>query len=156
MVVTDNNGLDVELIAPKHGAKFSQNLYHWLKKKWREHRAWTSRLYRDTDGVLWIGIYDACRRELIGARLIGVLCKGGQEDSAAWLHVNAVKVTGFWNRYVTEGRCAIDEAHSMNFVGDDSRWSVQGDKRSCLWCGNAQQVMKRWTETIEREEWAAA
>lgn len=156
VVVTDNNGLDVELIAPKHGAKYSPNLYRWLKKKSSNHRAWTSRLFRDSDGELWIGIYDAPNRELMGARLMAVLCHGSQQETAAWQKIEAVEIVGFWDRYVQDGRCAIDEAHEMNFKADDNRWSVQGDKRSCLWCGKAQQVMKRWTETVVREEWATA
>ncbi|TAL65849.1 MAG: hypothetical protein EPN79_11920 [Burkholderiaceae bacterium] len=156
MALTEKNGLDVKLIAPKFGAKFSPNLYRWLKKKGREHRAWTSRLFRDTNGELWIGTYSPEQRELIGARLIAVLCNGTEEDSAAWQRVDAVEVEGFWERYVAKGRCAIDDGHTMNFKGDDARWSVKGDTRSCLWCGKANQVMKRWTETVQRAQWVVA
>ncbi|WP_204247702.1 hypothetical protein [Acidovorax carolinensis] len=156
MNATERNGLHIERIAPKLGAKFSPNLYRWLKSKDHGHRAWTSRLFLDSAGNLWIGMYDPPLRELIGSRLLGVLCNGVQEQAGAWQCIDAVEIEGFWDRYMADGRCAIDVLHTMKFKGDDSRWRVQDDRRSCLWCGRAQQVMKRWTETVQRAEWTAA
>ena len=156
MMVIEKNRLDVELISPKHGPKYSPNLYRWLKDPEHNHRAWTSRVFRDANDVLWIGIYDASLRELSGSRLMGVLCNGAKEESAAWQRVVATEIEGFWNSYLASGRCAIDVAHEMHFVDDKTRWLINGDSRSCTWCGNAKQVMKRWEETVQRAEWTSA
>jgi hypothetical protein len=145
------NTLNLLSISPKCGAKFSPNLYKWLSHKSSPHRAWTSRIYKASNGTLWIGRLD--NRELIGSRLISVLCNGAKESTAAWQNIDAVEIENFWQDYESIGRCAIDKDHSMYFIGDDTRWSVSNNKRSCLWCGNANQTLKRWTEQIEKSEW---
>lgn len=145
------NELDVTLIAPNKGAKYSPNLYKWLTIK-ESHRSWSSKVYRDTDGLLWIGIYDGVG-ELMGCMLNGVLCNGIKESSAAHQRVKAAEVPNFWVEYVKSGRCAIDTAHDTNFINGDSRWTHHGGKRSCNWCQNCTQTLKRWTETVEREAW---
>lgn len=147
-----SNGLDVTAINPANGAKYSPNLYRWLTLRRSAHRAWTSRVYRDADGTLWIGRLDM--GDLIGARLIAVLCNGAKEASACWVNLrHLVEVGDFWPRYVRDGRCAIDTEHTRHFIGDDTRWAVQGDTRDCLWCGMASQVLRRWTETVARQGW---
>lgn len=146
------NGLDVNAVNPKNGAKYSPNLYRWLTTKGKKHRAWTSRIYKNADGVLFIGMMEG--GDLIGALLIRVLCNGAKAES--WCYTKAddmVEVADFWPRYMADGRCAIDTEHSMRFVGDDTRWNVRGDWRDCLWCGKAQQLMTRWTEVVERGQW---
>lgn len=149
------NGLDVEGIHPRHGAKFSPNLHKWLTHRERKYRGWTSRVYRDAEGVLWVGMLDD--GGMLGARLYGVLCNGSQEPSACWVNLKGlVELDGFWLRYMADGRCAIDTEHARHFVGDDTRWTVDGDARSCLWCGKARQVLARWTETVERQKWLPA
>jgi len=146
------NGLDVAAVSPRNGAKYSPNLYKWLTMRSKKHHAWTSRVYRDADGVLWIGMLDL--GDLIGARLVNVLCNGAKAESGCWVNMrDLVEVADFWPRYVADGRCAIDADHKMHFIGDDTRWTQDGDTRACLWCGKAQQVMARWTETVERWEW---
>lgn len=146
------NGLDVRAIDPRNGAKYSPNLYRWLTMRSKKHRAWSSRVYRDADDTLWIGMLDD--GDLIGARLMNVLCYGAKAESCCWVNLRElVEVADFWPRYVAQGRCAIDPEHTLHFVGDDTRWSVSGDTRACLWCGNARQVLVRLTETVERERW---
>ena len=146
------SGLDVKAIHPSNGAKYSPNLHKWLTSRLSKHRAWTSRVYRAADGSLWIGMLDL--GDLVGARLNSVLCNGSKENSACWVNLRGlVEVADFWPRYVENGRCAIDTEHERYFIGDDTRWTVDGDTRACLWCGNAKQVMERWTETVERNEW---
>lgn len=146
------NGLDVRKINPNNGDKYSPNLYRWLIKRDKKHRAWSSRVYRSSDDVLWIGgFFDG---DFIGARLNEVLCNGAKQDSACWVTLNnLVEVDDFWQRYTIDGRCAIDTDHDILFVGDGSRWKTEGDNRSCTWCGKASQVMKRWTEAVERSKW---
>lgn len=145
------NGLDLSLIAPARGPQYSPNLYQWLGAQRIRRRAWAMRVYRQTNGTLWIGMLDG--RELIGSRLIAVLCHGKKETTMAYQCIDAVEVPGFWARYTAVGRCAIDTDHRQHFINDESRWAVAGDERSCQWCGNHRQALKRWTETVEREQW---
>jgi hypothetical protein len=146
------NGLEVQTVHPRNGAKYSPNLYRWLTSRKRKHRAWTSRVYRDKAGTLWIGMLDL--GDLVGAPLMNVLCYGTKAESCCWVNLRGlVEVADFWPRYVIDGRCAIDTEHRKSFVGDDTRWTQEGDTRACLWCGKAQQVLVRWTENVERQEW---
>jgi hypothetical protein len=90
----------------------------------------------------------------IAARLMNVLCYGTKAESFCYVGMRGlVEVADFWPRYVAEGRCAIDPEHKRHFVGDDTRWTQDGDTRACLWCGKARQVLVRWTETVERQQW---
>lgn len=146
------NGLDLAAVNPRNGAKYSPNLYRWLTMRNKKHHAWTSRVYRDETGMLWIGMLDL--GDLIGARLMNVLCYGTKAESCCWVSLRGlVEVADFWPRYVAEGRCAIDPEHKASFVGNDGRWTVDGDTRACLWCGKARQALVRWTETVERQQW---
>lgn len=146
------NGLDVRAVAPRNGAKYSPNLYRWLTMRNKKHHAWASRVYRDESGTLWIGMIDL--GDLIGARLMNVLCYGAKAESCCWVNLRGlVEVADFWPRYIADGRCAIDTEHRQHFIGDDTRWTQDGGKRACLWCGKAQQVLTRWTEPVERQEW---
>jgi hypothetical protein len=146
------NGLDVRAVDPRNGAKYSPNLHKWLTMRGKKHHAWTSRVYRDRIGTLWIGMLD--HGDLIGARLMNVLCYGTKAGSCCWVNLRGlVEVADFWPRYVRDGRCAIDTAHRECFIGDDTRWTQDGDTRTCLWCGKARQVLTRWTESVERQEW---
>jgi hypothetical protein len=60
---------------------------------------------------------------------------------------------GFWDRYERIGRCAVDEAHTQLFVGDDSRWRQDGATRECTWCGAFAQRERVWSETVEHRAW---
>jgi hypothetical protein len=144
--------LDLRTIDPRKGPKFSPNLYRWLTSRKRKHRAWTSRVYRDADGVMWIGMLDL--GDLIGCKLYSVLCNGAQENSACWVNLRGLQeVPDFWAHYMRYGRCAIDIEHTMYFLGDDTRWTHDGDTRHCLWCGTMQRAFTRLTEPEERKEW---
>lgn len=151
MKTLEKNNLDLKRITPSCGQKYSPNLYRWLTDPKAQSRSWSSRVYRDKDGTLWVGILDG--RELIGSKLIGVLCSGVREGSAAWQGIDAEEIHGFWERYMTDGRCAIDTAHNMYFINDEGRWKVDGDARSCQWCGKHNQTLKRWTEAGQCEKW---
>lgn len=114
------NRLDLAAIHPSRGAKYSPNLYWWLANRGRKHRAFTSRVYHDDEGVMWIGRFDL--GDFIGARLYGVLCNGAQEGSACMVGLRGlVEAADFWARYVRDGRCAIDTKHEKHFVGDETR-----------------------------------
>ncbi len=145
--------LTLKSIDPNLGARFSPNLYAFLKSRRNATMLRYGRVYRDHEGALWLGYPD--EDFFIGARLIAVLCNGARTQTAA--HVRVVKglteVEGFWNNYRRHGRCAVDPAHQMHFVGSDTRWSTNGDERSCQWCHKVTQRMRRWTEAVERTEW---
>lgn len=131
--------IDVAAIHPKRGAKYSPNLYRWLTQRTRKHRTWTSSVFRDATGDLWIGTLDESTF-LIGCRLMRVLCNGGRVESMAYplKQIGPLEeLPDFWERYTADGRCAIDPGHKMHFIGGDSRWRVTGDARECLWCGKA-------------------
>lgn len=136
----NGNGLDVAAVHPRNGSRYSPNLHSWLVMRSRKHHAWTGRVYRDKDGTLWIGALE--HGGLLGARLVSVLCNGSKVRAAAG---SACKAWSKWPRsrprYVRDGRCAIDTAHTQCFIGDDTRWAVDGDNRSlACGCGKARQV----------------
>ena len=70
---------------------------------------------------------------MIGSKLMGVLCKGASEPTAAWQGIDAVEVPNFWANYTSDGRCTIDVGHGIEFLNDESRWLVTADSRSCQW-----------------------
>jgi len=138
---------DLEAINPANSDKYSPNLYKWMRKK----RRWPIpiRVF-ESDGHLYIGyIHD---REFTGAKLNAVLCDSRTQEYCYVGGQKFVEVSDFWERYTAIGRCAIDQAHSMRFIGDEDRYVEDGDTRTCQWCG-AVQHRRRWTETVECEEW---
>ncbi len=129
-----SNELNIAAVHPRNGAKYSKNLYRWLTLRGHKHHAWTSRVYADNDGLLWIGFLD--NGDFFGGRLMNVLCLGTKAESACWTNLGVlVEVIDFWPRYERDGRCAIDTAHRLHFVDDATRWSEVGQ---CLWCGKNQ------------------
>ncbi len=151
----NGNGLDVAAVHPRNGSRYSPNLFSWLTMRSRKHHAWTSRVYRDKDGTLWIGMLD--QGDLFGARLMNVLCNGSKAEGGCWINLRGlVEVADFWPRYMRDGRCAIDTEHAQYFIGDDTRWAVNGDTRTCLWCGEARQVFARWTDVVAHQEWRSS
>jgi len=82
------NGLDVRAVDPRNGAKYSPNLHKWLTMRSKTHHAWTSRVYRDDAGTLWIGMLDL--GDLIGARLMNVLCYGTKAESCCWVNLRGL------------------------------------------------------------------
>lgn len=137
------NNLDLALIAPKQGQKYSPNLHAWLK-----HLAYSElmHVYKHADGTLYIGHVDGTW--FFGTRLVSVLCNGKKQSTFAYPNhaKNLTEVTDFWPRYVRDGRCAIDPEHQEYFVDDNSRWLIEGDARHCQWCGNHSQVLLSWKE----------
>ena len=146
--------LALDSIHPKLGARFSPNLHAFLKNPRNQSLLRFGRVYTDAAGALWLGYPDD--EFFIGVRLLTVLCGGARSPASAYVRqVPALtEVEGFWNDYRRYGRCAVDPSHRMSFVGDDTRWTTNGEKRDCMWCGKASQRMRRWTETVERTEWA--
>ena len=151
-LTVEANGLDVAAIHQSKGAKYSPNLHAWLTLRTKKHRAETSRVFADKQGTLYVGYLDD--GYMIGSMLIAVLCNGKKEESWAFGYLGELtEVPDFWARYTAVGRCAIDPAHQMHFVGDDTRWRTNGEYRECLWCGAHAQKLRRWVEPVERSAW---
>ena len=149
--------LDLSAIHPRNGEKYSPNLHKWLSRRERNQRVWTSSVFRDRDGALWVGMMDD-GLYLLGCRLMCVLCNGLKAESMAYplKQIGPLdEVTDFWPRYAADGRCAIDPDHQVHFVGSDTRWRVTGDERECLWCGKARQRREIYTRTTQHERWVA-
>lgn len=151
MQTIEHTGLDIAAVNPKNGTKFSPNLYKWLTKRGEKPRRHTSKIYREKDGALFIGMLDD--GFLHGSQLMRVLCIGGKAEVFAYYLGQPEEIADFWERYAAVGRCAIDQAHAMHFTGDESRWQTEGDTRECLWCGNHSQTLRRWIDPVERQRW---
>lgn len=147
------NGLDVACISPHLGFKYSSNLHAFLVKHASQGRL--ARVFVDNEGVEFLGFIDDTD-QLIGARLSQVLSMGRKVSVVSYYSLGAlVERTAFWAEYLADGRCAIDRAHVMPYVGSDTRWHTAGDCRSCTWCNKVTQKLRRWTETkvVEHEAW---
>jgi hypothetical protein len=145
--------IDLAAIHPGLGKKYSPNLYAFLRAKARRSKDVLSRfrVYRDVEGTLWLGyMFDG---DLIGTRLSRVLIDGAQAEIYSFGLSELTELDNFWQQYQAIGRCAIDPEHGMGFIGDDARWNVRGDHRSCQWCGNATQKLERYTVTEQRQRW---
>lgn len=135
-------------INPKKTQAFSPNLYLWLRKN-RLMRKLADRY--DVDGVEYLGFLDE-GGFLIGSKLWAVLCKGSAEKVWAFPAMSKVAIRRpLWEDYLNRGRCAIDPAHEMHFLGD--RFSITGDTRVCQWCGCIQQ-RETYEVVTTRERWA--
>lgn len=145
-----------ELIALT-GDRYSPNLRRWLKRNGSRSFGRTPKIYRDRDNILFIGEIDD-ERWFSGSRLWRVLCVGGRAEVYAYpgKAEELTLIEGFWERYAAIGRCAIDVEHGRYWIGDDTRWAVDGNTRTCLWCGDHTQHLRRWTETKARERWEPA
>lgn len=154
---------DRELLeaATRQGDKYSPNLRQWVMS-WNRRMCKTvvgpvPNVYRHHDGSLWVGYLDDFDGSLIGARMMSILCEGRKAKTFCNIGVrNPELVADFWSQYAADGRCAIDREHKQWFIGDDTRWKIDGDTRQCVWCGKATQRLKRWTEEVQREKWEAA
>lgn len=148
------NGLLLSEIHPDRAAKYSPNLYQYLNGLGQAALRITHVFRKPADNSLWIGyVYDGM---FSGSRLNQVLCYGKKAGTFSFVGLarELVLLDGFWGEYVARGRCAIDTAHVVSFLGGE-RWSQSGDNRICLWCGH-RQVLARWTELVERSAWESA
>ena len=153
MKQSPTTSLSLKSINPKLHNKFSPNLYKYLRKRGALH---LQRVYTDIDGLYWLGYFDD-HQFFNGVQLMHALTKGAKAQS--WSHPPKTikqpkEVEDFWQRYQSIGRCAIDTEHTTHFISG-KRWSQTENSRTCLWCGH-QQILKKWTETIERTDWVNA
>lgn len=152
-------------IDPKKHSKYSLNLYKFLKRRARElPNLELSQVFPDIfqdneTKLLWIGWLEE-RQWFHGCRLNGVLCNHKTQTFAFYVPQHfkhgLTKLPGFWDEYRQIGRCAIDSDHEIAFVGEETRWKTEGDKRECLWCGNFTQILVIQHKVIERRRWVKA
>ena len=142
------------LINPALGPKYSPNLHAWVRKIGKRHHSLPLVVAQPQAlGIRYVGLLHE-DGWLSGSRLMPVLCNGPKETIWA-LGPMQIDDT-FWDRYILDGRCAIDPDHTMFFVGDESRWLVSGDVRACQWCGHHVQVELQWEEVVHKSEWVPA
>lgn len=143
------NRLDLALIAPGSAAKYSSNLWHFLRANRAASRFSTGFVQRE-EGTVWLGyIHDG---DFCGTRLMHVLCAGAKATTGCYVGLASSLdvIENFWEGYIRLGRCFLDPLHSQHFI--DPRWREEGDRRTCLWCGHVQHKC-RWTEQVQRESW---
>lgn len=145
-----NDYVDIEAVNPKNGDKLSPNLYRWLTHRTNREILSLIRVYLSADG-LYIGIKD--EDWFHGCKLMNVLSGGPSAYRFATPFRGMTEVAGFWRSYESIGRCAIDPAHTIGFAGDETRWSVKGDTRTCNWCKNHSQKRIEWVESVLRSKW---
>jgi hypothetical protein len=151
--MTPNQGPDLQTLHPGNDSKFSVNLYKFLSGRRHQASLRLQRVFVDQDKHLWLGYFDDDL--FIGTRLMHVLCNGANAQKSAFIRMQElVEVPDFWQKYQAIGRCAIDPEHRMSFTGDETRWRIQGEHRSCLWCGEGHQ-QQRVTQDV-RTVWVPA
>lgn len=163
---TGHKSLTLKQLAPAQSASFSPNLYRWMQTKAHFYRAGgvLQTVYRvkpNTQlakeygaGTLMIGYPGDAGGDqgFVGVRLMAVLCNGVKAGSFYYIGMTPMleEVEGFWDAYLTIGRCAIDPAHKEGFMAD--RYSVDGDTRIFLWCG-AKHERAMTPRTVFDESW---
>ncbi|WP_156176488.1 hypothetical protein [Pseudomonas veronii] len=132
-------------ISPRRSPALSANLHRWMRSHGREGDSVyrleaggkLARIYGA--GTLFLGqpypVY-AGDTDFSGVLLMAVLCNGTSATRVclAGLSPSLVEVAGFWDRYKTVGRCAIDENHSIGFRDDAHRFEVKDGQQICTWC----------------------
>lgn len=147
-------GLDISLIEPARHGKYSPNLYAFLRARKNSSQLRLARVFVDKSDVEYLGFLDdtGC---LIGARLSQVLCYGEKATVVSYCGAEKWQErVNFWAEYVADGRCAVDRAHTMPFIGSEHRWRIAGEHRDCQWCGKASQTLTRTEEKVSVERWS--
>jgi len=143
--------VNLEAINPANHSKYSQNIYEYLKRE----KGWflqnTVVVTEDLTGDLYVGYFHDGLFN--GSRLSEVLCRGRKAER--WCLVNATysEIVNFWEKYEAIGLCAIDPEHVGSYVKEEGRWVIDGDSRTCQWCGNCRQALRRWEEVVRRQAW---
>lgn len=141
--------LKLAQIAPEKSAAYSPNLHQWMRAKAHFYKdgGVLQTVYRVKpgtllakelgEGTLMIGYPDNGNdKGFTGIRLMATLCQGAKAGSFYYIGMARMleEINGFWDQYLSVGRCAIDPAHEEGFLGE--RFSLSGDTRTCLWCGS--------------------
>lgn len=136
--------MKAEMINPKHAhvaGFWSECLYRFIKKN-----PMYDKVYRGSDGKLYIGNYDNEMMDLCGSKLRSVCCGSARRKFSTFCfsHISFEDVSDwFWDKYDRIGVCAIhgDTAHS---------WVYGDDERECEYCGK---IEHKKIEMIEKVSW---
>ncbi len=145
--------VDLSVIDPKNGKKYSPNIFRFLKKISKRYGLQEIGVYIDNQKTKWIGIL---RDDgwFSGCRLTAVLCYGAKEQIYAHPNITGLReINDFWNEYERIGRCAIDPEHQMFFIDDNSRWLINGNERKCIWCDSCMQSLTKVKKMIAINKW---
>ena len=76
--------------------------------------------------------------EVKGANVDAILVQGAGAAIHVWSTMTEAiePVRGFWESYLSVGRCALDPDHSSDFGA--LRFRQHDRSRKCLWCGSHQ------------------
>lgn len=153
----------LKAINPKLNPSYSPNMHKWLKTWIKTYPEWMiPEVWIENGGLqLWrIGYHDNEGMQnkncgFVGIRLNAVLCQGASANKErGWFMGlgtgNMTPVEDFWERYLEIGRCAIDTDHKQWFIGDEDRYSMDGEIRTCNWCG-AKHKRRLETKTTVKE-----
>lgn len=141
-------------LVPRLSPAFSPNLYRWMRENAHFYcdGGVSEAVYRVAPstraaesfgaGTLLIGYpingYPG-DTDFSGIRLMAVLCQG--PNAGRWCLAGIAPdlelVEGFWDQYMSVGRCAVDPEHHEHFIGGE-RYRIEGEMRTCLWCGTTQ------------------
>lgn len=105
-----------------------------------------NKVYRGSDGHLYIGHYDPEVKDLSGSKLRAVCCGSEKRKfrTCCFVHLEFEDVNDwFWSEYERIGVCAIhgDYGHA---------WAYCEDERECCNCGKTE---KKHIEMVPREFW---
>lgn len=153
----------IKAINPTIKPSFSPNLHKFLKA-WRRRLPdyYMPEVWNDPETkMLMIGCHykdePIERASFGGLRLYSALCHGAKayQEKACYMHLIPSKmehITEFWERYLDVGRCAIDHEHKQWFIGGEGRFVMDGDVRTCTWCGLKHQRHIEVITTRKEEE----
>lgn len=137
----------LKAIDPKNGAKFSPNLYKWVKKF--ANRFPDIKVYRDDLERYWIG--EMTDDGFTGNRLFRAMIDGKKENF--WwpkAQEELTEIKDFWKNYLNVGRCASDSGHNTYFASVPDRWkTIDKNNRECIWCGQKQKRIKKRVSRTE-------
>ena len=83
-------------ISPTKHERYSPNLHQWLNSAEHRRHIHEEKVWKCEEGYLWIGwIYDG---DLIGAKLISILCNGSKEGSTFYsgMRLGEIQVVGYF------------------------------------------------------------
>lgn len=169
--------MDFTLLHPRRSPAYSPNLHRWLRlqpSQYLLNREIRDQVYRVTANSLLCRRYSFTPGELViglpyenqpfaddfsGAQLMHVLTMGSHALRMCYPGGmgGLERIDDFWERYHAIGRCVIDPEHTEHFIDDASRFTFDGDTRTCRWCG-AKHHRTLGTELVEveTEVWKAA
>lgn len=158
---------NLEAIRPVgDSGKYSPALYSWLHSKCGSRCRQVFQTKNIIDGLEYSNPWRVS--EIIIGERYGDGYVGGRKLSCIVGQLYGVKSTRFayseaqwelreitdefWAEYERVGRCVWDSTHSIPMIGDKNRYTVNGNVRTCNWCGEKHRLFVKKRMVIERTE----